>query len=63
MKRHRWFRDYDWEDVINRRLRPPIIPKVTFEGDTHNFDEYPELDPSEELEPIDPEHLKLFDDF
>jgi protein kinase X len=21
VKRHRWFRDYDWEDVINRRMQ------------------------------------------
>ncbi|ODM87193.1 Protein kinase DC2, partial [Orchesella cincta] len=36
VKRHRWFRDVDWDDV------PPIIPKVSFDGDTRNFDEYPE---------------------
>ena len=25
-------------------MKPPIVPKVGFEGDTRNFDDYPETD-------------------
>ncbi|ODN03282.1 Protein kinase DC2, partial [Orchesella cincta] len=62
VKRHRWFRDYDWEDVKNRRLNPPIIPKVSFDGDTRNFDEYPEEE-SFRVNGITKAQLELFADF
>ena len=39
----------DWEEVYNRKLKPPFVPKITSEGDTSNFQEYSD----EELE-IDP---------
>lgn len=44
IKKHRWFKAYDWDDVYNRKLTPPILPKVDYDGDTENFDEYPEND-------------------
>ncbi|XP_052783690.1 cAMP-dependent protein kinase catalytic subunit PRKX-like isoform X4 [Mya arenaria] len=44
IKKHKWFKSVDWEDVLNRKLTPPIIPKVTHEGDTKNFDTYSEDD-------------------
>lgn len=25
-----------------KKLKPPIVPKVSYEGDTRNFDDYPE---------------------
>ncbi|XKL61565.1 hypothetical protein PGB90_008622 [Kerria lacca] len=62
VKRHRWFKHIDWQDVVNRRLKPPIIPQITFEGDTRNFDEYAEI----EWKPpsfLGTEEQKLFEDF
>ncbi|XP_075394277.1 cAMP-dependent protein kinase catalytic subunit PRKX-like [Tenrec ecaudatus] len=57
IKRHRWFRTVDWEGVPHRKLKPPIVPKISREGDTSNFDSYPESDwkatpavPSKDLE-------------
>ncbi|KAL1123727.1 hypothetical protein AAG570_001500 [Ranatra chinensis] len=44
IKRHRWFKSVDWQDVIRRRMKPPIVPRVRYDGDTHNFDDYPETD-------------------
>ncbi|XP_006877299.1 PREDICTED: cAMP-dependent protein kinase catalytic subunit PRKX [Chrysochloris asiatica] len=44
IKRHRWFRGIDWEGVPQRRLKPPIIPKVSNDGDTSNFETYPDND-------------------
>lgn len=44
IKRHRWFKGVDWQDVYYRRQKPPIVPEVAYDGDTRNFDEYPETD-------------------
>ncbi|XP_074657664.1 cAMP-dependent protein kinase catalytic subunit 3-like [Tubulanus polymorphus] len=44
VKKHRWFKHINWDDVIARRLQPPIIPRITHEGDTRCFDNYPEDD-------------------
>ncbi|CAB0019529.1 unnamed protein product [Nesidiocoris tenuis] len=55
IKRHRWFKSIDWADVILKKLKvnalkcyrpsqPPIVPKVSYDGDTSNFDSYPESD-------------------
>ncbi|XP_036996232.2 cAMP-dependent protein kinase catalytic subunit PRKX isoform X3 [Artibeus jamaicensis] len=44
VKRHRWFRTLDWEAVPQRKLKPPILPKVCGEGDTSNFEAYPDSD-------------------
>ena len=27
----------DWEDVYNKKLKPPFVPKVSSDGDTSNF--------------------------
>ncbi|KAM9181042.1 cAMP-dependent protein kinase catalytic subunit PRKX [Dugong dugon] len=62
VKRHRWFRTVDWEGVPNRRLKPPIVPKVTCDGDTSNFDTYPENDWSKP-HPVSPEDLEIFKNF
>ncbi|CAG7785465.1 unnamed protein product [Allacma fusca] len=62
VKGHRWFKDYDWEEVYHRRLQPPILPKVSFDGDTHNFDEYPEQE-SYRIKRVSDAELELFIDF
>ncbi|XP_055703153.1 cAMP-dependent protein kinase catalytic subunit 3 [Phlebotomus papatasi] len=62
VKRHRWFKHLDWTDVYNRKLKPPIVPQVRFDGDTSNFDEYPEADAKKTRMPSSTER-KLFDDF
>lgn len=61
IKKHRWFKHLDWDDVYARKLRPPIVPRITFEGDTSNFDDYPESD--FKLSPLDASKRKLFEDF
>uniref|UniRef100_A0A1B6HWE6 Protein kinase domain-containing protein n=4 Tax=Homalodisca liturata TaxID=320908 RepID=A0A1B6HWE6_9HEMI len=62
IKRHRWFKNVNWQDVYQRRLKPPIVPRVTYEGDTRNFDDYPEIDWKSAPSAGEPE-LKLFEDF
>jgi protein kinase X len=40
IKRHKWFKGIDWDDVYNRKLIPPIVPDFNGEDDTGNFDQY-----------------------
>lgn len=103
IRRHRWFKNLDWDDVYKRKLtvrrheikviftkqtkkskkhyksihwkvynikqtisiftqKPPIIPKVSFEGDTSNFDDYPETD-WQSARSLENKELQLFEDF
>ncbi|XP_071950205.1 cAMP-dependent protein kinase catalytic subunit PRKX-like [Antedon mediterranea] len=41
---HKWFKAVNWDDVKDKKLKPPILPEVTHDGDTNNFDDYPEDD-------------------
>ena len=51
-------------DVYSRviMLQAPIIPRVTFEGDTTNFEEYAEAD-WKSIPDVGEEESKLFEDF
>ncbi|XP_067948272.1 cAMP-dependent protein kinase catalytic subunit PRKX-like [Watersipora subatra] len=64
VKSHKWFKDIDWDDVLNRKLKPPIVPVLTSETDTANFEEY---DNSEEwfkmTQPLDDKSFTAFDNF
>ena len=63
MKRHRWFKNVDWEgDVYLRRLKPPIVPAVSHAGDVKNYDEYPEVD-WRRVPRISEREEKLFENF
>lgn len=42
VKNHRWFRAINWERVYNKKLDPPIVPRVRHVGDARNFYEYPD---------------------
>lgn len=65
VKRHRWFKSLVWEDVYYKKLKPPIVPKVSYDGDTRNFEEYPERDEKKKSTgiPCEEESLELFKDF
>ncbi|KAK5944812.1 cytochrome c oxidase subunit 1 [Knufia obscura] len=45
---HHFFEGVNWDDIYYRRRRGPILPRVEWEGDAGNFDEYP--DPPEDVE-------------
>ncbi|KAM9455194.1 cAMP-dependent protein kinase catalytic subunit PRKX [Clarias gariepinus] len=62
VKKHRWFKTIDWDAVPNRKLKPPIIPKVSHEGDTSNFEAYPEDEWKKET-PVSPKDLEIFKNF
>ena len=44
VKAHPFFAGVDWDAIIQRRQRGPIIPPVRFPGDAQCFDIYPEED-------------------
>ncbi|XP_033834442.1 cAMP-dependent protein kinase catalytic subunit PRKX [Periophthalmus magnuspinnatus] len=62
VKRHRWFKTVDWDAVPLRKLKPPIVPKVSHDGDTSNFDVYPE-DEWKKEPPVAHKDLDLFKSF
>ncbi|EDV98040.1 GH17207 [Drosophila grimshawi] len=62
VKRHRWFKHLNWTDVYNKKLKPPILPEVQHDGDTGNFDDYPEED-GKPVKVVDQRDLQLFNEF
>jgi cGMP-dependent protein kinase len=47
IKEHPWFRGFDWDALYNRKLKAPIIPKISSPEDMSNFDEYPDEEEEE----------------
>jgi len=62
VKKHRWFKSIEWEEVFYKQLKPPIVPKMSFEGDTRNFDDYPE-DDWKNVKKVNERQLAMFEDF
>lgn len=62
VKRHRWFRTVDWDGVPQRKLKPPIVPKLSGDGDTSNFETYPETD-WDPAPPVTEKDLEIFKNF
>jgi protein kinase A len=42
VKKHKWFQAFDWEALMNKTVAAPIIPAVSGDSDTSNFDPYPD---------------------
>eukprot|EP00128_Syssomonas_multiformis_P008097 Colp12_sorted_trinity150504_noHs@10681 len=62
VKKHKWFKPLDWLQVVNKQVPAPIVPEMAHEGDTRNFEKYPEP-PEEPTGPcIDP-FKNLFKEF
>jgi protein kinase X len=62
IKRHKWFRHIDWESVSQRKLQPPIVPKINHDGDTRNFDKYEE-DGWKDVPTVSSKNFQPFEDF
>ncbi|CAD8178540.1 unnamed protein product [Paramecium octaurelia] len=39
IKEHPWFREYPFQDLINKKLQAPIVPKLYDKLDVQNFDQ------------------------
>uniref|UniRef100_A0A1A7W7V9 cGMP-dependent protein kinase n=1 Tax=Iconisemion striatum TaxID=60296 RepID=A0A1A7W7V9_9TELE len=42
IQKHKWFEGFNWEGLKKGTLTPPIIPEVSSQTDTSNFDNFPE---------------------
>merc|ERR1712060_144499 len=42
IKKHKWFKGWNFGDLATYGLPSFIVPEIRSEGDTHNFDKYPE---------------------
>ena len=38
IKKHKWFADLNWDNMLQRQVEPPIKPDVTNDEDTNNFE-------------------------
>eukprot|EP00795_Rhopilema_esculentum_P016341 gene16341-7731_t len=63
IKGHSWFSDVIWSDVFNRRVKPPILPKVAHPGDTSNFDDYSDDEWAEDAPEASKQDIDLFQGF
>uniref|UniRef100_A0A8C4Q3X8 Protein kinase X-linked n=1 Tax=Eptatretus burgeri TaxID=7764 RepID=A0A8C4Q3X8_EPTBU len=63
VKKHVWFKNIDWSLVLDRKLTPPIEPHVVHDGDTSNFETYPNEDPKKLPPPLSEKDLEPFKDF
>lgn len=62
IKNHKWFRSVDWEAVPYKKLTPPIIPRVSHDGDTSRFDRYDEEN-WKDVQSVSAKNLEPFQDF
>lgn len=37
-QRHKWFAGFDWNALVKRTMKPPIIPQLSGPTDAHYFD-------------------------
>merc|ERR1719445_664582 len=44
IKKHPWFKKFDFQLLINKKLKPSIVPKIKDAFDLTNFDDYPDED-------------------
>jgi serine/threonine protein kinase len=42
--KHHWYAGFDWEALLEKRMRVPILPLLKNSEDTSNFDTFPEED-------------------
>lgn len=40
IKKHPWFKGFDFDKLVARQVRPPIVPKIKHNKDLSNFDDY-----------------------
>jgi len=40
IKKHAWFKNFDFDKLYNREVKPPIVPKIKSAEDLGNFDQF-----------------------
>ncbi|KAL7294389.1 hypothetical protein TKK_0012394 [Trichogramma kaykai] len=41
IRKHKWFKDFDWDSIQDMSLPSPVIPTIQNHLDTRNFEKYP----------------------
>jgi serine/threonine protein kinase len=49
VKKHKWFKDFDWKALYEKKIKAPYVPNVKIDIDMDNFHKYPV--PPEEVVP------------
>ena len=62
IKSHKWFVGLEWENLANLQIAAPYLPPCMSDGDTSNFDQYPEDHAPYGIDGPDP-HRDKFRDF
>lgn len=61
---HKFYQAVDWEQVLERKLLPPLKPIILTEDDTSNFIDYSEEDSKREgREDVSVRVMAIFNDF
>jgi serine/threonine protein kinase len=58
IKRHRWFKNLNWEAVYNQEIEMYYIPTIRFQGDTSNFYIYPPSNTISDDIPVEPDPFR-----
>ncbi|ORX98577.1 kinase-like protein [Basidiobolus meristosporus CBS 931.73] len=61
IKNHKWFAEIDWNRLERLEVQPPIVPIVTSDGDTSNYDMYQETNDIYGMPTEDPFREKFLD--
>lgn len=43
IKNHDWFEGINWRILLKQKVKAPIIPEISFSGNTSNFDNCPSI--------------------
>lgn len=62
IKRHAWFKGFDFDRLVSRQMKPPIVPKIKHNKDLSNFDDYSAAEVGE-VEPYVDDGSKWDEDF
>ncbi|XP_055007795.1 serine/threonine-protein kinase N2 [Boleophthalmus pectinirostris] len=68
VKKHLFFRNMDWHDLLAKKVKPPFVPTIQGANDVSNFDdeftsEAPILTPPREPRPLSVTEQDMFADF
>ena len=62
MKKHIFFQGIEWNTAAQMLMMPPVVPSVITDGDTSNFDVYPD-EAMEEQANLTSSERELFREF
>lgn len=62
IKKHAWFKTFSWTKLIQKKLKPGMIPDIKSDEDLSNFDDYPEEE-DQDVQPYEDDGTGWDDDF